>query len=73
MVKVQNAHPKYASYTVSEEPLAEFLDDTLAIFLEQNICIGVNWSGARLVGYDIEPAELRRNIGYWVGKFSAES
>jgi hypothetical protein len=66
--KVQVAHPKYAGFTISEIPLSEFLNETLPLLEEQNINVGVNWAGVRLVGYDIPVADLRTNIGYWRAK-----
>jgi hypothetical protein len=68
MQRVQKAHPKYAKYAIQELPLAEFLDKTLSQLGEENIRVGVNWSGKRLVGYDIPVEDLRRNIGNWLGK-----
>ena len=72
MLNVQKEHPKYAGYSISEESLADFLGSTMALFDKERICIGVNWSGAKLVGYDIEPEDLRRNIAYWVNTFGAD-
>ncbi len=66
--KVQSSHPKYARFPISEIPLTEFLDKTLAQLEEENIHVGVNWSGKRLIGYDRSVADLKRNIGYWLDK-----
>jgi hypothetical protein len=66
--KVQSSHPKYAGFSISEIPLTEFLDKTLAQLEEENIHVGVNWSGKRLIGYDRSVADLKRNIGYWLDK-----
>jgi hypothetical protein len=63
--RVQQSHPKYRNYTVSEMTLDEFLDRTLAKLEEENVSVGVNWSGSRLTGYDLTASELRNNIGYW--------
>jgi hypothetical protein len=64
--KTQSVHPKYANYVISEISLSEFLNKTLLLLEEQRINVGVNWSGARLVGYDVSAAELRNNIDFWV-------
>jgi hypothetical protein len=66
--QVQVSHPKYAGFTISEIPLSEFLNETLPLLEDQNINVGVNWAGVRLVGYDISVADLRTNIGYWISK-----
>jgi len=63
--KVQSRHPEYAGYTIHEIPLPEFLETTLAKFGKDGIHVGVNWSGDRLVGYDLPVADLLRNIDYW--------
>ena len=64
MAKVQAVHPKYARYAVEEIPLAQFLGETLGLMEAEGIHIGVNWSGKRLVGYDVPVAEVRRNLGH---------
>jgi hypothetical protein len=66
--KIQKMHPKYKAYVVSELSLLEFLTKTLQQLEEENINVGVNWSGSRLVGYDISVNELRTNIAYWQSK-----
>ena len=71
--KVQLSHPKYAGFSISEIPLTEFLDKTLAQLEEENIHVGVNWSGKRLIGYDISVADLKRNIGCWLDKKGRDS
>jgi len=64
--KVQAAHPKYNKYVATEMSLEEFLAKALPLFEEENIRVGVNWSGSRLVGYDEEVSDVRRNIDYWL-------
>ena len=41
VVAVQEAHPKYAAWAVSEEPLDEFLKETLPMLEEAGGTIGV--------------------------------
>jgi hypothetical protein len=31
---------------------------------KDGLLVGVNWSGARATGYDIEPSEVRRRVEY---------
>jgi hypothetical protein len=59
---VQRAHPRYAAYAISEESLKQFLEKTLDQLEEENINVGVNWSGERSTGYDISAADVKRNI-----------
>jgi hypothetical protein len=71
--RIQKNHPKYSKYTISEMTLEEFLDKTLVQLEEECISVGVNWSGSRLVGYDITTSELRNNIGYWQSRGAREA
>lgn len=63
---VQRNHPKYARFGISEVPLEEFLANTLPQLEEEGIRVGLNWSGQRLVGYDLSVVELRKNLDYWL-------
>jgi hypothetical protein len=50
--------PAYHGFTPVEMPWEEFRDKWLAEFVEDDLLVGVNWSGPRAVGYDIEPATM---------------
>jgi len=67
MDRVRDLHPKYAGYVIEEIPLSEFLARTLPLLAEGGVRVGVNWSGARLSGYDISVDDVRRNISHHVG------
>jgi len=69
--RIQKDHPKYQKYQISEVPLEQFLSEELHLFESEKVSVGVNWSGARLTGYDISAEDLRRNIGYWQSKGAA--
>lgn len=60
--RVQAMHPKYRTLAAETISLADFLEKTLPQLEEENIGVGVNWSGTRLVGYNLTVAELRRNL-----------
>ena len=66
--KVKVNHPKYVKYVIDEIRLEKFLEKTLEQFEEEKIHIGLNWSGARLIGYDVSVADLKKNLGYWLNK-----
>ena len=68
--KVQQDHPKYSAYAVSEIPMSEFLGTVLSRLKDEQINIGVNWSGSRLTGYDIAPDDVHRNIEHWLGRLT---
>jgi len=55
-------HAKYATYQVEEISLRDFLDKTLVLLEEENIRVGVNWSGPRLTGHDVSVADVRSNL-----------
>jgi hypothetical protein len=56
--KIQIDHPKYQRHEIAEYSLAEFLS-WLAQLEEERILVGVNWSGAKLTGYNVAVPELR--------------
>jgi hypothetical protein len=33
-----------------------------------DVSVGVNWSGARLTGYNVKAADLRAGIAWWIDK-----
>jgi hypothetical protein len=66
MAKVQELHPKYAAYAIEEISLSAFLAKTLPLLAEDGVRVGVNWSGARLSGYDVSVDDVRRNISHHV-------
>jgi hypothetical protein len=61
--KIQERVPKYQRYDFREMPLPEFLR-WLPELGEQNIHIGVNWSGERLTGYDVSVKDLLAALEY---------
>lgn len=63
--RVQRAHPKFRGYELDETALDAFLTRTLPDLAAENIHVAINWSGARLTGYDVAVAELVRNLDYW--------
>jgi Protein of unknown function (DUF2750) len=63
---VQKRHSKYATYRVSEISLGALIGEVLSQFDDEQIHVGVNWSGERLVGYDISAIDLRKNLQYQV-------
>ena len=50
----------YSGFRPREVDLAEFEDDFLPDLEENDMLVGVNWSGAKAKGYDVEPASVRR-------------
>jgi len=67
LVTIQKRLPKYRAYTVTELSLANFFRQ-LDLLEQEGIRVGVNWSGARLIGYNVTPAGLRVAIGWWLDR-----
>jgi len=66
--RVQESHEKYRRYTADEIPLSDFLLKTLPQLANEQIRVGVNWSGDRLTGYDLTVDDLRHNLDHWTRK-----
>lgn len=62
---VQRNHPKYRPFACDKIDLDVFCDRTLRDLERENVHIGVNWSGARLTGYDVSVPDLLQNLSYW--------
>jgi hypothetical protein len=63
--RIQKFAPDYSGFGAVEIPWDDFRDKWLP-FLEKTGClIGVNWSGRRVAGFDLDPALVRRAVeGY---------
>ena len=66
--EVQNTHAKYRKYLADEISLDAFLTKTLPQLRDEQIRIGVNWSGQRLTGYDLSADELEKNLKSRISK-----
>jgi hypothetical protein len=58
--------PKYREYLHDETPLPEFHGEVLPALEAEGVLVGVNWSGPRLVGYNLPVADLMRNLDRWI-------
>jgi hypothetical protein len=68
LARVRAGHEKYRKYTTEELSLEQFLENTLSLLAEEGIHLGLNWSGARLVGYDSSVTDVRRNLEHWLNR-----
>lgn len=68
LVAIQKDHPKFSKWKITEESLSEFMTNSLSLFEEQNIRVGVNWGGQRLTGFDLAVSDLRQNLQYWIDR-----
>ncbi len=67
---IQDRNPKYRKWNLTRQPLAEFMSRTLPLLEREGIHVGLNWSGERLVGYDVSVQELRSTLEHRTGKKS---
>jgi hypothetical protein len=59
IIKTVPAYSGFEPYEVSWE---DFCDKWVPDFVKDDLLVGVNWSGKRAVGYDIEPENLVRSV-----------
>lgn len=60
--KIVNKVPAYANFRVVMIELNEFLDYWLVDLEKAGQLVGVNWSGSRAMGYDLEPNDVRKTL-----------
>jgi hypothetical protein len=72
ILRIQARTPKYKQWHINEIDLEEFMSKTLVQLEDEGIHVGVNWSGERLVGYDLSAPDLRANLDYWIKKVAGD-
>jgi hypothetical protein len=70
VARVHKDHSKYRSFDCDEIDLDALVARTLPDLEREGIHIGVNWSGARLTGYDVSVADFLKNLAYWQTKLA---
>ena len=64
---IQRRLPKYRQWQITEMSFADFwkrLDE----LERERVQVGVNWSGERLVGYNVAVSDLREGLRYWIDR-----
>ena len=54
--------PAYAGFSVEAVSLDEFRTSWLPGLEQDGLRVGLNWSGARATGYDLDPRDVERNL-----------
>jgi hypothetical protein len=54
--------PSYAGYTVRHESLARWREQWLPDLDREGLRVGLNWSGAKAVGYDLDPISVEESL-----------
>lgn len=60
--KVISSIPAYSAFDVEEIPLAVWRTRWIDGLDRDGILVGLNWSGVRATGYDIQPLEVRARL-----------
>ncbi|MEM6295087.1 MAG: DUF2750 domain-containing protein [Myxococcota bacterium] len=66
--RVQKQHPKFRGCAFDETSLMEFVSDLAPRLHADGVRIGVNGSGERLRGYDVEVAHVLRNLKHYTDR-----
>lgn len=70
--KIKKNVPAYADFSACEITWEMFRDEWLPGLKKDGVLIGVNWSGDRAIGYDLEPGEVRDAIEAQIKKLEEE-
>lgn len=54
--------PAYKGFEPEEIPLNVFLDKWVPVLESEGLLVGVNWSGPRATGYDLEPQAVKATV-----------
>ena len=60
--KIVATVPAYSAFSVVEIAWTEFVERWIPGLARDRILVGVNWSGARATGYDVEPEDVLANV-----------
>ena len=60
--RVVSAVPAYADFEVVEVSLDDFRTRWLPGLERDGLRVGLNWSGSRATGYDLEPSDVREAL-----------
>ena len=55
--------PAYSTFEPHEIPLEDFVTNWLPTLERDGMLAGVNWSGPKALGYDVEPSHLAEILG----------
>lgn len=61
-LKIIQSAPAYSSFTPVAIPWSLFCERWVPGLTKDGLLAGVNWSGTKAMGYDVEPTEIQRNV-----------
>ena len=56
--KVIQSAPAYLGFTAVQIPLPEWRERWLPGMTNDGVLVGINWSGVRATGYDVQPSDV---------------
>ncbi|MFZ2957133.1 MAG: DUF2750 domain-containing protein [Candidatus Ozemobacteraceae bacterium] len=62
----------YEGFRVREIPLENFLEKWLPGLVRDGADVGINWSGQKALGYDVDPQGLKQEIEEYLSENSVE-
>jgi hypothetical protein len=60
--KIIQTVPDYAGFSPHEISWSDFVNKWVPGLAKDRIVVGVNWSGLRAVGYDVEPERVKISV-----------
>jgi len=66
--KIISSVPAYSGFEPEEMSWEGFRDGWLSQLKGDGLLIGVNWSGPKAQGYDLEPDDVRRNVEHYLSR-----
>ena len=70
--KIIASVPAYADFSPFEITWDDFCSNWVPGLEQDNMQVGVNWSGPRALGYDMPARDVQRNVEYAIARMSAE-
>ncbi len=64
--------PAYGSFEPEEISWTAFVEEFAPDLKEHQMLVGVNWSGPKALGYDLEPDDLVANVSYQIERLRHE-
>jgi len=68
---IQRKLPKYRQWQIAEMSFGEFWR-RLDQLERERVQVGTNWSGEQLTGYNVEVADLRAGLRYWLDRLGKD-
>ena len=71
--KVIRTVPAYSAFQPHELSWEEFRDRWVPGMTKDGLFVGVNWSGSRVVGYDVSAMDVKKRVEYELGKLETNA